>query len=145
MFPMLQPVQPDIQRTPGDDSIHIIAFPSPNHRSSYKASHIFLCSLTKLAFPPAHQQPEQHQKHLPEAKTLSALSPPIITLKHTSDPISLILISFSISITCCSSANANAHGTPSNSALVLITYSVLPLNSRPDFVQLVIDSTVSAM
>jgi hypothetical protein len=64
---------------------------------------------------------------------------------RTSEPISRILISFSISTICCSSANANAHGTPSNSALVLITHRVFPLNSNPDLNQLVVVSTLPAM
>jgi len=65
--------------------------------------------------------------------------------EHTSWPDSLIRISFSISTICCSSANANAHGTPSISALVLITQSVLPLNDSPDLIQLVVVSTLFEM
>jgi hypothetical protein len=64
---------------------------------------------------------------------------------HTSPPISLIFISFSISTICCSSAKANAHGTPKNSALVLTTKSVLPLNTRPDLIQLVVTPTLLEM
>ena len=64
---------------------------------------------------------------------------------HTSPPISRIFISFSISTICCSSAKASAHGTPSNSALVLTTHSVLPLNKSPDLIQPVVVSTLLAM
>lgn len=64
---------------------------------------------------------------------------------HTPSPASRILISFSISTICCSSAKANAHGTPSNSALVLTTHSVLPLNRRPDLIQLAVVSTLLEM
>lgn len=66
-------------------------------------------------------------------------------MEHTPSPASRILISFSISTICCSSAKANAHGTPNNSALVLITHSVLPLNSKPDLIQLVVVSTLLEM
>lgn len=45
----------------------------------------------------------------------------------TSFALCCILISLSISCTCCSSLKANAHGTPSNSALVLITHRLFPL------------------
>jgi len=48
-----------------------------------------------------------------------------------------ICISRSISCNCCSSLNASAHGTPSNSALVLMTHSAFPLNDRPDETQAV--------
>lgn len=65
--------------------------------------------------------------------------------RRTSPPISRILISFSISTNCCSSAKASAHGTPNNSALVLTTQSVFPLNINPDLTQLVVASTLPAI
>ena len=51
-----------------------------------------------------------------------------------------IISALSCSIIICSSLYASAHGTPSNSALVLTTHSVLPPNSSPDFVQLAMAS-----
>jgi hypothetical protein len=64
---------------------------------------------------------------------------------HTSCPDSRIFISFSISTICCSSAKASAHGTPSSSALVLTTKMVLPLNDRPNLIQLVVASILLEM
>lgn len=46
--------------------------------------------------------------------------------KHTSEPSSRALISFSMSTTCCSSAKARAQGTPRSRALVLSTNRALP-------------------
>lgn len=145
---MPQPTHSDIQRNPCntmlDSSLMLKVLFHPTH----SPVPVVCCSFTKLAFPLGLRAGRSRcwLCYLDSRAIIISVEFLLKSVsKLTSEPISRARISFSISTTCCSSANANAHGTPKSSALVLITYSVLPLNSRPDFNHPVVASTVSEM